>query len=389
MARIWTAAARAVNRGTPENAAKSMVSVTSPSSPDDPAAGARLEWDGRREELRSAFGSTMYGPAPHPTAVECRVAGRRAWPTLPGAQRFDLSVRVNIRSLSLPVRVALYLPPVVRVLPPLVVGPNFAGNASIDPDPEIPLDAGWMRPEPGWGIVGNRAGEATRGVHATRWPIADILKRGYAAAVWYDGDFCPDDPDECRRTLDAGFGGAIAAWAWGFSRVLDALLPLGMVDSRRIAAVGHSRHGKAALWAAANDRRIGLVVSNNSGAGGARLWRAAGGETIADLFARFPHWFAPALKDFAGRESELPFDQHDLLALIAPRAVLVASADDDAWAGPADERRAVEAARPVFALYGRADAIGWTRRPGGHGIGVEDWARILDFADGTFGFARP
>lgn len=385
MARIWLAAPRAVNRGTPENAAKTMISVTSSALPELACEAGRAHWEqAAREALIDAFVSTMYGPAPHATEVACRLTERREWAGLRGAQRLGLEVRIAIQKYSFPVSVALYLPPVARVLPPLVLGPNFAGNASVDPDPAIPLDTGWMRDEPAWGMARNRATPATRGIHQGRWPLADILKRGYAAAVWYDGDICPDDPAVCRPVLEAGFGGAIAAWAWGFSRVLDAVIPLGMVDSRRIAAVGHSRHGKAALWAAANDRRLGLAVSNNSGAGGARLWRDAGGETIADLFDRFPHWFASPLKSFAGRENALPFDQHQLLALAAPRAVLVASADDDAWAGPADERRAVEAARPAFALYGRAEALSWQHRPGGHGIDPADWARFLDFADRVF-----
>ncbi|MBI1244768.1 MAG: acetylxylan esterase [Alphaproteobacteria bacterium] len=359
-----------------------MISVTSYTLPDPSDGNARAQWEtAGRPALLNAFAGAMYGPAPHATNVACRLVERREWPIVRGALRFELSVRIDIQFRYFDVAVALYLPPVTRVLPPLFVGPNFAGNASVDPDPAIPLNSAWMRPEPAWGMIANRATDAARGVHGGRWPIADILKRGYAAATWYDGDLCPDDPAESRPVRDAGFGGAIAAWAWSFSRVLDAVIPLGMVDSRRVAAVGHSRHGKAALWAAANDRRIGLVVSNNSGAGGARLWRDAGGETIADLFERFPHWFANPLRPFAGREHALPFDQHHLLALAAPRAVFVASADDDAWAGPVDEQRAVEAARPFFTLYDREDALVWHRRPGGHGIGPEDWQNFLDFAD--------
>jgi hypothetical protein len=292
-----------------------------------------------------------------------------------------LALAVSFDPALPPVNVALYLPE----RPPRTVffGPNFAGNASIDPDPAIPLDTSWMRPEPAWGIVDNRATEATRGVHASRWPLADILARGDAVATWYDGDFCPDDPDLCAiyGQKHATNAGAIALWAWGFSRVREALAQSGLVPADKAIAVGHSRHGKAALWAAACDTRIAGAIANNSGAGGARPFRCREGETIADLFARFPHWFAPALRDFAGRETALAADQHIVLTLAAPRPLYVARASDDAWAGPAGELAGLEAAAPVYDLLGASDAMGTHLRQGGHALTHEDWRHFLAFAD--------
>ncbi|MBI3507743.1 MAG: acetylxylan esterase [Proteobacteria bacterium] len=368
----------------------------------DPLAGAgRAAWEGRiRPALIAEYARTMYGPVPSDARVAARIAGRHPSPLGPRIERLDVAICVETGAFRHDVAVALYMPPPAGRPPGLFLGPNYAGNASIDPDPAIPLGPGWMRDEPGWGIVANRATGATRGVHAGRWPLATILARGHAVATWHDGDICPDDPERCRPMHAAGFGGNIAAWAWGVSRVLDGLLALGLVDPARIATIGHSRHGKAALWAGANDARLGVVIANNSGTGGAKIFRRLSGETIGDLFARFPHWFAEPLSTYAGRERDLPFDQHLLIGLCAPRAVYVASAGDDAWADPAGEFAGACGAAPIYALYGRGvpspgatpvpdgpssgDAVGYHLRAGGHGVTAHDWTHYLDFAERIF-----
>jgi hypothetical protein len=325
-----------------------------------------------RPHWLAACAREIYGPMPHATDVRVEIGARQ------GAR---IALAVAFDPALPPAHVALYVPD--RPAHAVFFGPNFAGNASIDPDPTIPLDAGWMRPEPAWGIADNRATAATRGVHASRWPLAEIVKRGYAAATWYDGDFCPDDPDLCAAVAQkrGTRSGAVALWAWGFSRVLDALAKTGLAPADKAIAIGHSRHGKAALWAAACDPRIAGAIANNSGAGGARPFRWREGETIADLFARFPHWFAPALREFADRETALAADQHIAMALIAPRPLYVARASDDAWAGPAGELAGLEAARPVYDLYGASDALGTHLRQGGHTLTHDDWRHFLDFAD--------
>ncbi len=367
----------------------------------DPLAGAgRDEWETRiRPGLVAQYARTMYGPVPATARVTARIDRRIASRMVANAERVEIRLEIEAGAYRARTPITLYMPPPAARPPALFLGPNYAGNVSVDPDPGIPLDASWMRAEPDWGIVANRATGATRGVHAGRWPLADILSRGYAVATWHDGAVCPDDPQVCKPVLAAGFGGAIAAWAWSFSRMLDGLLPLGLIDAARIAAIGHSRHGKAALWAGACDPRLGIVIANNSGTGGAKIFRRLSGETIGDLFARFPHWFAEPLRAYAGREHELPFDQHLLIGICAPRAVHVASASDDAWADPVGEYEGACAAAPIYALYGQGvpasafpspggptlgDAVGYHLRAGSHGVTALDWTHYLDFADRIF-----
>jgi hypothetical protein len=310
--------------------------------------------------MRDILAREVYGPMPD--ATPARTTIREIRPFGRQGRRAALDIETG------PVRIALalYLPPGGPA--PVFFGPNFAGNASIDPDPAIPRETGWLRPE---------HANVGRGAHAGRWPMDMIVAGGFAGATWYDGDVCPDDPTRsaaCGRALGGSYG-AIALWAWGFSRVREGLAATALVRGDRAIAVGHSRHGKAAIWAAANDPAIAGLAANNSGAGGSRPFRWREGETIAQLFERFPHWFSPALAEFAGREDRLTLDQHAALALAAPRPLYLASARDDLWAGPGGEELAFETVRSLWP----AGRIGRHVRDGGHGISREDWARFLDF----------
>jgi hypothetical protein len=248
------------------------------------------------------------------------------------------------------------------------------------------------------------------------WPVEQILARGYATAVFRTNDVDPDkDGLEARaqgvRGALPGSGekegeswGTIAAWAWGASRVMDYLETDEDVDATKVAVIGHSRGGKTALWAAAEDPRFAIACSNDSGCGGAALSKRIFGETVATINKGFPYWFCDNFKEFDNHEADLPIDQHQLLALIAPRQICVGSADADFWADQRGEFLSLVAASPVFALYGFE---GFTAnqmppldtslvrgkfeyhvRRGIHNLTPYDWACYMDVADRVWGRNR-
>ena len=241
------------------------------------------------------------------------------------------------------------------------------------------------------------------------WPVEEVIDRGFGIAAIQNNELAPDDSLTFRDGVIRLFAGdaaaerqpdawaALAAWGWGASRAMDYLETDSTVDASRVAVLGHSRGGKAALWAGAEDDRFALVISNESGEGGAALSRRNYGETVARITTAFPHWFAPRFSEFSGRADDLPVDQHMLMALIAPRALYVASADQDLWADPRGEFLSLAQASPVFALWGgpvvREDQmppleepahfgrLGYHVRRGTHNLTPYDWMRFLDFAE--------
>ncbi len=309
------------------------------------------QWQRRRAEMRDSIVEIEYGGLP-PTPAETR------WEELhtSTAQHLGGARFVSCRVMTGPDRpfsflMHLLVPPGPGPFPVVLTG-----------------DACWK--------------------YVTDTIAVEVLSRGNILAQFNRVEIVPDVQSSERTSglyrvyPDAGYG-ALAAWAWGYHRCIDALVGMEFVDASRIAIVGHSRGGKTVLLAGATDERIALTCANNSGAGGAGCYRLQGptSETLEDLIRVFPYWFGPRLKAFVGRERELPFDQHFLKALIAPRALLTSEALGDLWANPTGTWQTHLAAREVYRFLDAEQRIGIWFREGEHDHGEIDWKAFLDFMD--------
>lgn len=323
---------------------------------------SREDWGRRRVEIANAVLVPEYGPMPPvPSAVKYEDVGGN-WPRrIPGAVPCCYVtglVRVLGGIKPFDFRIDLLVPPGTGPFPVVLTGDGCYRFQERD--------------------------------------MADaVLHRGMVYAQFNRCEIArdrADAPDAGARSAFPGGYGTLAFWAWGYHRAIDALLTFPFVDGSKIAVTGLSRGGKAALLAAATDLRIALVADSGSGCGGAGSFRIRGEgcERIADITAKFPHWFAPSFADWANREDEMPFDQNFLKALIAPRPLLTLGGRDDIWANPLGILAIHKSMRPVWRLLGDESALAVSFRDGGHGYRLDDWARFLDFVTWRFlGGERP
>ncbi len=362
------------------------------------------DWERRRAEILKTFQDVVYGISQAWKGEIIPFVLSSKTDALDGiAIRKEIRLTLKHGPRELSMVMLLYLPKSSDPVP-LFLGYNFGGNHSVTHEPDILVTSSWMRNNAENGVTGNRASESGRGKAASAWQVKELISKGYGLATIYYGDVDPDFDDGFKNGVhglfdqrpDGSSWGSIAGWAWGLSRAMDYIETVPAVDRKKVIVTGHSRLGKTALWAGATDERFAIVISNNSGCGGAALSRRAFGETVERINTSFPHWFCDNFNKYNGKEETLPVDQHQLLSLIAPRPVYVASAEEDLWADPKGEFLSCVAASPVYKLLGTeglpgvnmpevnsplAGTIGYHIRTGGHAVTLYDWIQYLDFAD--------
>jgi len=369
------------------------------------------EWNEiRRPEILELFETQVYGRVPKRNIkVEHEVLTINDQSLNGLATQKQIRINFHSGGKQHDMILLIYIPNNAEKPVPAFLGLNFKGNHTISDDPAIIITDSWIENDRETGIINNSASEAPRGLKAGRWPVELIINRGYALASIYYGDIDPDFDDGFSNGIHALFKenqndkpepdewGSIAAWAWGLSRALDYLETEPFIDHSKVGVIGHSRLGKTALWAGAADTRFAMVISNNSGCGGAALSRREFGEKVIRINTVFPHWFCDNYVQWNNRINESPVDQHQLIALIAPRPVYVASAEDDRWADPRGEFLACLHAEVIYRLFGTdglpvkemplvddpvtSGTIGYHIRSGEHDLTVYDWEQYLDFAD--------
>lgn len=384
------------------------------------------EWENiRRPVIFKKFTENMYGRVPgKPRDIHYKTTYVNNNALNGKATRKEITIYFTKGDDGPSMVVLLYLPNQAKGKVPVFIGLNFLGIHATQLDSAItitdswksinnsntpilknewPVRAGWKR------VVNNRI--PIRGEDVHRWPVEELIGNGYGMATAYYQDLEPDNPEGwktgVRNTMQhelnikPGEWGAISAWAWGLSRMMDYLETDDRVNAKQVIVTGLSRLGKTALWAGANDQRFAIIVSDNSGEGGAALSKRIYGETIELINRVNPHWYIEKYKTYNFAVDKLPVDQHMLVALAAPRPVYIASAILDRPADPKGEFLSGKFAGPVYALYGKTgvgvedqppvdtpvgETIGYHVRTGGHDILLYDWKQFIHFANRHFNY---
>lgn len=370
---------------------------------DGTIVGSVRQWERhRRPELLRLLADSEYGRTPKAkvkVGYEVIAENGKAFDGKATQQQVMFTFRGQgreVKALAL-----VYIPNHRRGRVPVFIGYNFPGNHAITDDPAVRFSPYFER------LASNDVA-LQRASGMSRWPIGMIIERGYAVVTMCYHDIFPDRADGTSESIISLFPEntdgnarwqALGAWAWGSSRIADWVCRQPWADGHKLALIGHSRQGKAALWAGAQDERFEVVISNESGCGGAALSKREFGERVGRITTSFPHWFCPAFAHYSLREQELPFDQHLLLALIAPRHLYVASAEGDQWADPHGEYLGAYYASPAYALYGLQglpspsmpslhqpihNHIAYHIRAGRHDVTDYDWLQYMDYCDKVF-----
>ncbi len=361
----------------------------------------------RRPELFGFFENKVYGKVPdNLDSVSFKLLEENENALNGKARRKQVEVTLIKNEKSIRFTILIYLPKNSSVVP-IFLGYNFFGNHSITTDTNVIISEAWAMNSEAMNIGQHRLTETSRGLRGNRWAIEKIIEGGFGLATIYYGEIDPDKNDlmdglhhlfynDGQEKPENNEWGSLSAWAFGYSRALDYFEQDNDIDAGRVVVFGHSRLGKAALWAGASDQRFAGVISNDSGCGGAALSKRRFGETINVINTSFPHWFCRNFKHYNNNEEALPIDQHQLLALIAPRPLYVASAKEDEWADPKGEFLSAYYASSVYALFDKEGisskempevhspihkSVAYHIRKGKHDVTDYDWQEYIAWAN--------
>jgi len=361
----------------------------------------------RRPELLKFFENNVYGKLPKALKIDSYTILEQDNNALNGkAKRKQVQLTFKNNDKILSFTILLYLPKNLDKAP-VFLGYNFYGNHTITEDKAVLISSAWANNNEDFGIENHTLTEESRGKRTHRWAVEKILDAGYGLATIYYGEVDPDKNDfsdgvhnllyqQTQSQPKPDEWGSIAAWSWGMVRALDYFEKDPEIDATKVISFGHSRLGKTSLWAGATDVRFAGVISNNSGCGGAALSKRKFGETVGRINTSFPHWFCDNFNQYSDNEEALPVDQHQLLALIAPRPLYVASAQEDEWADPKGEFLSSYYASSVYELYGKKgigtmempkvnepiqNTVAYHIRTGKHDVTDYDWENYIKWAN--------
>ncbi len=363
------------------------------------------EWPQARENMHQILEQNVYGEIPntgHATLIKTTKldSSALAQPIIAGpaiAEQWQIELQADGEAKEF---LAVLVLPQSETPVPLVLIQNFCGlEASVPQLTLTPLETTSRLCSDSNAFI-NSVHLYVFGRYAAAPPLEMILAEGYGVLIFNSGDFIKDKAALAPQQMDAFFPasrqgknpiGTIGAWAFASMRMMDLLEQDKRIRADKVFTYGHSRQGKSALVAAAFDTRFAGSISHQSGTGGAALTRSHNGESITSITKTYPHWFTPAYAEL-GNQNSTDFDQHFLIAMLAPRSLLLGNARRDVWSDPVSTFRAAEAASPVWEMFNKqgmraknlgdyqpsADIAFWMR-PGTHGQVKEDWPAFLQF----------